>query len=104
MSNILALWCCLTKNEEGEEEEGRNPVKFGRVVGSGRSRRRRRSGRRAKKGFDKVEMEEVGGGGAGDQKNRNKTKQTKRRHAGGISSPLLPELHTVSVKSVLLCC
>lgn len=43
-------------------------MKFGRVVGSGRSRRRRRSGRRAKKGFDKVEMEAVGGGEAGDQK------------------------------------
>lgn len=32
------------KNEEGEEEEeGRNPVKFGCVVGGGRLRRRRRS-------------------------------------------------------------
>lgn len=83
MSNILALWCCLTKNEEGEEEEGRNPVKFGRVVGSGRSRRRRRSGRRAKKGFDKVEMEAVGGGGAGDQKteqNKTNKKTARGRH------------------------
>lgn len=82
MSNILALWCCLTKNEEGEEE-GRNPVKFGRVVGSGRSRRRRRSGRRAKKGFDKVEMEAVGGGGAGDQKteqNKTNKKTARGRH------------------------
>lgn len=81
MSNILALWCCLTKNEEGEEEEGRNPVKFGRVVGSGRSRRRRRSGRRAKKGFDKVEMEKVGGGGAGDQKTEQN--KTNKKTAGG---------------------
>lgn len=83
MSNILALWCCLTKNEEGEEEEGRNPVKFGRVVGSGRSRRRRRSGRRAKKGFDKVEMEAVGGGGAGNQKteqNKTNKKTARGRH------------------------
>lgn len=83
MSNILALWCCLTKNEEGEEEEGRNPVKFGRVVGSGRSRRRRRSGRRAKKGFDKVEMEAVGGGRAGDQKteqNKTNKKTARGRH------------------------
>lgn len=66
-----------------------------------------------------------GGGGAGDwgeggfRQNRNGgagqrgTKRTepkqneqknKFRHAGGISSPLLPELHTGSVKSVLLCC
>lgn len=41
MSNILALVFSY-KNEEGERE-GRNPVKFGCVVGGGRLRRRRRS-------------------------------------------------------------
>lgn len=90
MSNILALWCCLTKNEEGEEEEGRNPVKFGRVVGSGRSRRRRRSGRRAKKGFDKVEMEAVGGGRAGDQKNRTKQNKQKDSTREALARPSFP--------------
>lgn len=90
MSNILALWCCLTKNEEGEEEEGRNPVKFGRVDGSGRSRRRRRSGRRAKKGFDKVEMEEVGGGGAGDQKTETKQNKQKDGTREALARPSFP--------------
>lgn len=42
------------KNEEGEEE-GRNPVKFGCVVGGGRLRRRRS---REEEDFDKVEMEQ----------------------------------------------
>lgn len=43
VSNILALLCLFSyKNEEGEEE-GRNPVKFGCVVGGGKLRRRRRS-------------------------------------------------------------
>lgn len=43
------------KNEEGEGE-GRNPVKFGCVVGGGRLRRRSRS--REEEDFDKVEMEQ----------------------------------------------
>lgn len=45
----------LKKNEEGEAG-GRNPVKFGCVVGGGRLRRRSRSGE--EEDFDKVEMEQ----------------------------------------------
>lgn len=68
------------KNEEGEEE-GRNPVKFGCVVGGGRSRRR--SGSRAKEDFDKVEMEE------GNQKTKqNKKKKNATREA--LASPSFP--------------
>lgn len=59
------------KNEEGEEE-GRNPVKFGCVVGGGRLRRRSRN--REKEDFDKVETEE--GGPKNKTKQKNKTKKT----------------------------
>lgn len=80
---------------EGGEEQGRNPVKFGCVVGGGRLRRRSRS--REEKDFHKVEMEN------GGPKKRKKGEKGKH-HTGAISWLLLPALHTVSVKSVLLCC
>lgn len=60
------------KNEEGEEE-GRNPVKFGCVVGGGRLRRSRS---REAEDFVKVEMEQ------GDQKKKKRTKQNKKTPHG----------------------
>lgn len=69
------------KNEE--EEEGRNPVKFGCVVGGGRLRRRSRS--RDKEDFDKVEMEE------GGPKNKTTNKQTKKKPSReALASPSFP--------------
>lgn len=48
------------KNEAGEGR-GRNPVKFGCVVGGGRLRRRRRRSRsKEDEDLDKVEMEQGG--------------------------------------------
>jgi len=71
------------KNEEGEEE-GRNPVKFGCVVGGGRLRRRSRS--REEEDFDKVEMEQ------GDQKEtkRKEKKTTKKNTREPLASPSFP--------------
>lgn len=65
------------KNEEGEEQ-GRNPVKFGCVVGGGRLRRRR-SRSREEEDFDKVEMEK------GDQKKPKKN--TTREPLASSSFP-----------------
>lgn len=59
------------KNEEGEEQ-GRNPVKFGCVVGGGRLRRSRS---REEGDFEKVEMEK------GDKEKKRK----KTHHTGAIS-------------------
>lgn len=70
MSNILVLVFSY-KNEEGEEE-GRNPVKFGCVVGGGRLRRSRS---REEEDFEEVEMEQ------GDQ-NKKKTKKKKKTPHG----------------------
>lgn len=64
----------LKKNEEGEAG-GRNPVKFGCVVGGGRLRRRSRSGE--EEDFDKVEMEQ--------EDPKKKILGGDKHHTGGIS-------------------
>lgn len=52
--------CPLVFSYKNEEEEGlgRNPVKFGCVVGGDRLRRRSRSRSREEEDFHKVEMEQ----------------------------------------------
>lgn len=66
-----------------KEGQGRNPVKFGCVVGGVKLMRRRRRGSREEKDFDKVEMEPG-------------TKKTKIKKKGGrkkkepLASPSFP--------------